>query len=140
MSTNGYLDSSAVIALVLEDPGRSAPVREALARCDFVATSMVAYAECRAALAAAQRQQRVESREGAAARERLDSIWFELERVSVTEDCIRRAGSLSDTRGLRGFDALHLASALVLGDNTAFLTWDTRLADAARMEGLAAPV
>ena len=140
MSTTGYLDSSAVIALLLDEPGRTAPVRDALAGCNFLATSMVAYAECRAALAAARRQERIDVGAGAAARERLDAIWFELERVSVTEDCVRRAGALSDQRGLRGFDALHLASALVLGDDTTFLTWDSRLAAAARLEGMATPL
>lgn len=140
MTTTGYLDSSAVIALLLDEPGRTEPVREAIARHAFLATSMVAYAECRAAVAAAERGARVDVRAGAVAREKLDEIWFELERVSVTEDRVRHAGALSDRRGLRGFDAIHLASALALGDGTSLLTWDSRLAQAARLEGLEAPL
>jgi len=140
VSTTGYLDSSAVIALLLDEPGRTGPVNEALGRCSFVATSMVAYAECRAALAAAERGGRVEAPAVAVARARLDDIWFELERVSVTEDRIRHAGALCDQRALRGFDALHLASALALGNATSFLTWDSRLAQAARLEGMEVPL
>ncbi|GAC1333740.1 MAG: type II toxin-antitoxin system VapC family toxin [Candidatus Dormibacteria bacterium] len=140
MSTIAYLDSSAVVALLLEEPGRTEAVRRALAPHAFVATSMVAYAECRSALAAAGRSDRVARPLLATARARLDEVWFGLERVAVTEDRLRHAGALCDTRALRGFDALHLASALALGDDTTFLTWDQRLGDAARREGMTVPL
>jgi predicted nucleic acid-binding protein len=42
--------------------------------------------------------------------------------------------------GLRGFDAIHLASALAIGsavaDNLLFACYDEKLAQAARVEGL----
>lgn len=46
------------------------------------------------------------------------------------------AGRL-DPVGLRSLDALHLASALELGDDLeSFVTYDDRLAEAARLQGL----
>ncbi|HYZ02377.1 MAG TPA: VapC toxin family PIN domain ribonuclease, partial [Candidatus Binatia bacterium] len=52
------------------------------------------------------------------------------------EPLLDRAAEL-DPRGLRPLDAIHLAAALAIGpDLGAFLTYDERLADAARRQGL----
>ncbi|MHB8507957.1 MAG: type II toxin-antitoxin system VapC family toxin [Candidatus Dormibacteria bacterium] len=100
------------------------------------ATSLVAYAECRAGLARAHRAGRLPRGQTARVRETLDARWLELEKIGVTEDRVRHAGHLADRHGLRGFDALHLASALAFGDLTVLITWDRALAEAARAEGL----
>ena len=45
----------------------------------------------------------------------------------------RHAGQLARTHGLRGADAVHLASALVIGDpDLVFAVWDERLHPEAR--------
>lgn len=51
--------------------------------------------------------------------------------VGVDAALVRTAGELADRLGLRGFDAVHLASALALGDPTTFVTWDGELREAA---------
>jgi hypothetical protein len=57
--------------------------------------------------------------------------------VRLDEPLLDRAGELNP-QGLRSLDAIHLAAALALGpDLGVFLTYDSRLADAARAVGLA---
>ena len=47
----------------------------------------------------------------------------------------RQAGELAADLGLRGYDAVHLASAFAIGAD-AIVTWDTKLGDGARRSGL----
>jgi len=50
---------------------------------------------------------------------------------------LARASSSPKTSGLRGYDAVHLATALELDDeNVAFVTWDSNLRRAAENSGL----
>jgi len=56
----------------------------------------------------------------------------ELTQIGVDEALARHAGALAEERGLRGYDAVHLATALALGkDAVTLLTWDGDLAEAA---------
>jgi len=57
--------------------------------------------------------------------------------VGIDEDLARQAGELADELALRGYDAVHLASALALGPATTVLTWDVDLSAAAHESGLA---
>lgn len=43
----------------------------------------------------------------------------------------QRAGELAEQHGLRGYDAVHLASALMLATDTTFVSWDHDLQRAA---------
>ena len=62
----------------------------------------------------------------------LDALDAELVIVGVDEALARRAGELADERALRGYDAVHLASALALGPgDTILVTWDRDLSNAA---------
>jgi predicted nucleic acid-binding protein len=70
------------------------------------------------------------------ARRVLDAIWPAFDRLSVSEKVVYDAGDLADRRSLRGFDAIHLASALLQAPGIAVATWDERLSDAAEAEGL----
>ena len=49
----------------------------------------------------------------------------------------REAASLAEELALRGYDAVHLATALALGAPTSMVTWDADLADAALACGCA---
>ncbi len=62
-----------------------------------------------------------------------------LGRVTLIEmdSPILEAAALVDPAGLRSLDAIHLATALSLGEELgALVTYDARLADAARTHGL----
>ena len=68
----------------------------------------------------------------------LDALNGELVIVGVDEALARRAGELADERELRGYGAVHLASALALGSGeTILVTWDRDLSNAAVGVGLA---
>jgi uncharacterized protein len=54
-------------------------------------------------------------------------IQDELLLVGVDAALAREAGDLADQLGLRGYDAVHLASALALGEPTTVVTWDEEL-------------
>jgi predicted nucleic acid-binding protein len=106
----------------------------------MVATSRVAYPEARAALARRQREAGITRSALARAVSALDR---DLERFVVVElsaKVARRAGELAERRALRGFDAIHLASALeveqLTGSIGGFCCFDDRLREAASAEGL----
>lgn len=87
-------------------------------------------------MAAARRARRLTTRADDRAVAELDALIAEL--VIVGDEALaRRAGELADERALRGYDALHLASALALGPgDTILATWDRDLSNAAVDAGL----
>jgi len=60
--------------------------------------------------------------------------------LEASERLVRSAGMLAERYILRGFDAIHLASALFFwresGEVVTFSAWDDRLLAAAAAEGL----
>lgn len=58
--------------------------------------------------------------------------------IGVDGSLARSAGRLAELRALRGYDAVHLASALTVdAADLVLATWDRDLADAAVAEALA---
>jgi hypothetical protein len=102
-----------------------------------VASSILSYPEGRAALAAARRQGRLGEVEHARALAVFEELQEDLITVGVDSDLARRAGQHAEDLGLRGYDSVHLATALELGDEEVVLvTWDRDLARAAEQVGL----
>src|SRR6476661_2567896 len=100
------------------------------------ACSVIAYPEARAALAAARRARRLTARAHDRAVGELNALNAELVIVGVDEALAQRTGELADERALRGYDAVHLASALALGPgDTILVTWDRDLSNAAVYTG-----
>lgn len=134
--TLAYFDSSALVKLVIEEPG-SNDVATLWDAADSVVTSRVAHPEVRAALAAAHRDQRLDGASHVAAKQSWRDFHAALRMVEVTESLEDSAGDLAEIHALSGFDAIHLASALALVDAPVILaTWDRRLLKAARTIGL----
>jgi hypothetical protein len=67
-------------------------------------------------LARARRLERLDNNEHRQAVEEFDLVVNELDTVEVTGEIVRRAGGLAETFALRGYDAVHLASAELLND------------------------
>jgi predicted nucleic acid-binding protein len=68
----------------------------------------------------------------------VDHIWEQVTPIDVDAELVRWAGSLAARYGLGALDAIHLASALVIAKvdtEMAFVTFDTRLRNAAAAEG-----
>ncbi len=102
---------------------------------------MALLAEARAALAAARRLGRQTARQHAQAVGALAELWLEIDGIELTEQLAIRAGELAEVFALRGYDAVHLASAEAIADDDAILvTSDQDLASAAASLGLLAVV
>jgi predicted nucleic acid-binding protein len=101
-----------------------------------VAVGVLAYPEARAALAAARRAGRLTPETYLTAVRDFEACHAAAAIVAIDDDLTRHAGDLAAHHQLRGYDAVHLASALRLGGRTTFITWDRRLRDAALDAGL----
>ena len=90
----------------------------------------------------ARRQREAAITRGALARavSALDPDLGRLVIVELSAKVAKRAGELAERRALRGFDAIHLASALEMRELTgavpSFCCFDERLSEAASAEGL----
>jgi predicted nucleic acid-binding protein len=102
-----------------------------------VTSSILAYPEGRAALASARRAERLTQTGYRAALEDFETTHSELLVVAIDDPLARHAGELAEGLGLRGYDAVHLASSLALGPDTMVITWDLDLNRAAHDSGLA---
>jgi len=99
---------------------------------------MLAYPEGCAALAAASRSGRVDPSLYRRSLQSFEKTFEELVLIEVDERLALAAGERAAHFGLRGADAVHLATALDLDDEeVTFVTWDQDLADAAASAGLA---
>lgn len=62
----------------------------------------------------------------------IDELCHELDMIGLDETLARAAGELAEHHGLRGYDAVHLASATTINHPELVLaTWDRALASAA---------
>jgi len=101
------------------------------------ASSILAYPEGRAALAAARRIGRLGKGAHKKALVDFEGLYADLVTIGVDQELSRGAGEHAEHLGLRGYDAVHLATALELGDEEVVLvTWDRDLARAAECVGL----
>src|SRR5215469_10696236 len=136
-----YLDASALVKRLLIE--RGSPETNTLTdQADLVATSMISRAEVASALAKAVRTALVTSDLARTAQRAFDRDWRDLVRVPVTETLVEQAQALAWEHGLRGYDAVQLASARrwqeSVGEPITFATFDRQLWDAARESGLLA--
>jgi predicted nucleic acid-binding protein len=68
--------------------------------------------------------------------EMLEQLWRRSDRLRVTAAVARRAGDLAEQHGLRGYDAVHLASfETIASEDTLLVTFDDDLRRAARATG-----
>lgn len=100
-------------------------------------SSRLLYPEARAALAATGRAGRVSRDRLPELRDTLELLWQDVVRIEVTPSLADRAGDLAEEHALRGYDAVHLSSALEIdAADTVLVTGDGRLAGAAQARGL----
>ena len=94
--------------------------------------------EVRAALAAALRARRVPGTAVIRARRRLETLVEEVDFVELRPAVAALAGDLAERSRLRAGDAVHLASAVSLGDGELVVaSWDADLRRAAGEVGFA---
>jgi predicted nucleic acid-binding protein len=134
-----YLDTSSLVKLYVEEDDSNV-IERLVNAATVVATSVVAYAEARAVFARRRREGLLTAGACAAVTRRFDADWSALFVIEVTQTLGRSAGALADRFGLRGFDAIHLASfEMLLGraedDDAQFSSADIRLTRTAKRLG-----
>ena len=134
-----YLDASALVKRYVAEPG-AREVAEAIAAAEVVGTSLISRAETSAAFAKAVRVGALTRQEAASALQVFRSEWPNLVRVQATEVLVARADELAWELGLRGYDAVHLASALLwqdgMGEQVTVATFDRQLWEAVERRGM----
>lgn len=124
MTSVAYVDASALVKLVVDEPESPSMFRWYV-ESDRLATSRIGIIETRRA---ANRHAHDPAH--------LDSVLRSLVTLEV-DDVVAAGAARAKPAGLRALDAIHLATALELGESLgAFVTYDDRLADAARAAGL----
>lgn len=122
-----YLDSSAIVKLAVQEPESDALRRYLRRRRPLVSSALARTEVLRAPLPG-----------GDAALARGREVLARLDLVRVGDRVLDAAGELLPAE-LRSLDAIHLATARLLGSDLGpFVTYDDRLADAARRLGLRA--
>ena len=134
--TSAFWDSSGFIKLLIEEPGRDLAV-DAWNDAERNVASRLALPEVSTALATARRIGRLDADADREARRRWAQHLRAVELVELAPFIGDRASELAVEHALSGADAVHLASVLMLADTEPVLiTWDRRLAVAARAEGI----
>lgn len=110
-----YLDTSSLVKLYVGEEGAD-EVKALTEGASLVATSIVAYAEGRAALARQHREKRLTAAEYAEVKKIFDGDWQNYIIVPLNKTVSRQAGHLTEKHGLMGFDAIHLASYLFFAE------------------------
>ena len=125
MASVVYLDSSAIVKLIILEAGSEA-LRAWLTDRPLRATSAIARTEVLRAIRP----------EGSAAIAAARTIFRALDLVSVSESVLEAAALLLPTT-LRTLDAIHLATVVSIGDELgAVVTYDRRMIEGARALGL----
>jgi uncharacterized protein len=127
--TGCYLDASAIVKLATYEP-ESLALRAWLKERSPLLTNRISTVEV--ARAIGRREEGGVARGRSAVRDAFTSVAL----AELDAGIANRAADLGPST-LRALDAVHLATALAIGDElTAFVTYDGRLADAARAAGL----
>jgi len=134
-----YLDASSLVKLYVAETG-SDRIKRVSEQAAVISTSKIAYAEVRAAFARKQKEGAFPLRGLRKIVEELNRDWESYFAIEITDGLIRLAGDLAEKHLLRGFDSIHLASAIHLKDRTRSETYfssaDRRLNESAETEGL----
>lgn len=137
-----YFDTSALVKLYLREP-HSIAVGMLFGSLVRATSHEIAFVEVRAALAAANRGQRLPDSQHAISVRNFGRDWASGISPVVTDiPLLERAAELAEGFALRGYDAVHLASAERVRLSlpaTRFVSFDRNLNRAAKLLGFALP-
>lgn len=131
-----YFDASALVKLLIAERGSNA-ARSLWRSPSNVVSSWISFAEVTSAIARARRGGRITKRTASSALATWREEWSSVFPVEVEAVTGHYAGALAAKHGLRGMDAIHLASALLVREaRPTVVTWDAELRRAAEAEDL----
>ena len=130
-----YLDSSAIVKQYVSEPG-SVELSRTIAESEITGTSVIARAEVVAAFRKAVRTGALLESEAADLKRIFERGWPNLVRTRITERLAAFAATLGWSHGLRGYDSIHLASAIAWQEalmlRVTVATYDRALSSAAQ--------
>lgn len=131
-----YFDTSALVPLLIDEP-TTVDVRRLWDDSDRVATVRIAVVETAAALAQAARAGRLSQAQHSAAKQSASYLFDRTDLVEIDEPLGHNAARLAELHALRGYDAVHLAAAMMILDrHLVFVAGDQSLLRAAKSAGL----
>ena len=134
-----YLDTSALLKQYIQEAG-SEDVEKLLASSEGTGTNQLTYVEMASAISRAVRMELISADEAQLTWEDFLVDWELLVRLDTSGQITKRAATLAWEHGLRGYDAMHLASALTWQDAidtpVTLATYDRELWSAAQKAGM----
>ena len=136
---NLYFDTSALIKRYINEPGTE-NVRAWIRTANNMATGLLTRAETTAGLTCLQNRGIITQGDYGQALEQFRLDWSSYHRIAINEESVARADFLACQHGLRGYDAVHLAAALIWQEAlmlpVTLATYDQELASAGKESGL----
>ena len=136
---NLYIDTSALIKHYIAEDG-SDYINDLMAGATVVATGLITRAEMAAGINRLLRMNYISREHYSIALRDFRSDWIHYERITISEEIVARADSLTCEYTLRGYDSVHLACGLTWQDSlelpVVLITFDSQLRDAAQKAGL----
>ncbi len=137
-----YLDTSSLVKLYVEEKD-SSKIADLVIASEISATSLIAYAESRSAFARRFREKAFTAREYKRLVNAFNADWNNCFIINVTTELVKFAGELAENHHLRGFDAIHLSSALTLyrelSSSVIFSCYNKNLQNASKLVKLEQP-
>lgn len=132
-----YLDTSAILKRYFQEPF-SEELSAKWKKSKMIVTSAVAYAETMATIYRKKRETELDNKTIQNIVQTFKMDWSGFVRVEITEDLNEYIDKVVQKHPLRGFDAIHLASAWVIYERFPrdffFACFDQRLNQAAQIE------
>jgi uncharacterized protein len=134
-----YLDASALVKLFIFEDGTRG-VENLLEMADLLGTAILSRAEVSAAICKAVRTGAIQKKQASEAIKQFRTHWPSLFRLGIDGMAVEKADHLAWDHQLRGYDAIHLASALLwqesLAEPITMATFDKDLWNAAKNESM----
>lgn len=129
-----YLDASALVKRYIDEDGTT-EVNALIDEADYNVTNLISRAEVSAAIMRASRMDILSQEDALEAIGRFQSEWESIQRLPMTEATVEEADNLVRSHDLRGYDAVHLAAAIIwqeaIGESVLFASYDRKLREAA---------
>lgn len=129
-----YFDTSMLVKLLVDDDAYRMEAERIWLGAEHLVCAEVGHVETRAALAAARRGGRLEEVGMRIAKDQSEALWEQINVIPVDTALVRAAGDIAEIDGLRGYDAVHLATAVAVRATVA-ASADRQLIGAARNRG-----
>src|SRR5579872_6997093 len=108
-----YMDTSALVkAYIAEDS--SAKVMLAIQHADIIATHLIAYIEAHSAFSRLKREKKINDTEFDTIKTTFVRDWENYFQIENSKNLMQHAVDFSEAFGLRAYDSVHLAAAVLL--------------------------